>query len=92
MCNYPGIYDPQTVTQRGTRVRQNKNHIHGREDNNIVIIIIISLLLLLFILYIFCCTHILKTKITVVWRPDSRRRVSSSICIGTKFIQSDRFT
>jgi len=49
MCNYPGIYDPQTVTQRGTRVRQNKNRIHGRENNNIIIITLLLLLLYFYI-------------------------------------------
>jgi len=54
MCNYPGIYDPQTVTQRGTRVRQNKNYIHGCEDNNIIIVIVS---LLLFIIYLMLYPH-----------------------------------
>lgn len=70
MCNYPGIYDPQTVTQRGTRVRQNKNYIHGCEDNNIIIVIVS---LLLFIIYLMLYPHTYKTKITIVWRLGSTR-------------------
>lgn len=44
MCNYPGIYDPQTVTQRGTRVQQNKNCVHARVRGYYIIVIVLLLL------------------------------------------------
>lgn len=61
MCNYPGIYDPQTVTQRGTRVRQNKNRIHGSEDNNIIIFIIL-LYFYIYVLVVAVVPKYLKRK------------------------------